>query len=257
MTAPANWIEALSGSGRATARILFARLGIVARCRALTSEELAECIDFGGERGARYAIYLSCQELREAGEQLRLRGEIISPFDITRGIPYADAIAAAGIIVRLSGGSEAMIRMLEDEESDEEAISRGMDGQSIAVIGEPALGNPFAASAACTSGQAQEADSFFALLGQEIAGGFTPEAGTEEAPDGENRQIGGLDSQAEGLNSEAAGWQGLTPDSVWDEADGILPRAGMPRAGMTTLGDQADRLARILADRLLDAAGNI
>ena len=124
MSDSARWLEALSApAGAKSARILFRRLGAVALCTPLTSSEIAECVEMGGEKGARYALYLSCAELREAGALLAQSKSAPSPLDITGRIPYADVMAAARIVLSLSGADRADIRILEEQEDEQEAIN--------------------------------------------------------------------------------------------------------------------------------------
>ena len=115
MSGAAEWAAALGGPPRRfTLRL--SRLGLEAECRALTTAEVGECLAMGGDRGARYALWLSCEALREAGESLRKSGQLLSPFDLTEALPYADALAAAGAVLRQSG---AVRPMVEEEGADE------------------------------------------------------------------------------------------------------------------------------------------
>ncbi len=103
MTTAEQWAQALGGREEEPFQLRFEELGLEAQCRPLTSGEVEECLRMGGERGMRYALYLSCKELREAGESLRKQGTVGSPFDITAGLNYGDVVAAGRAILQRSG----------------------------------------------------------------------------------------------------------------------------------------------------------
>ncbi len=98
-----QWAKALEGGGERRFTLHFDRLGLEARCRPLTGGEVEECLRMGGERGLRYALYLACGDLREAGESLRRQGKVGSAFDITERLTYGEAAAAGQAILARSG----------------------------------------------------------------------------------------------------------------------------------------------------------
>ena len=75
------WAEALQAPGQGFT-LNFDRLGLAANCRPLTAGEVEECVRMGGQRGLRYALYLACDDLREAGETLKKQGAAISQLDL-------------------------------------------------------------------------------------------------------------------------------------------------------------------------------
>ncbi len=110
MSSAEDWARALGGE-RARFTLNFERMGVAAECRALSAAEVEECRRMGGERGMRYALYLACGAVREAGEQLRAQGRAATPFDATEGLPYADVLAAGRAILRQSGAEKARLRL--------------------------------------------------------------------------------------------------------------------------------------------------
>jgi hypothetical protein len=148
MSGAAEWAAALGGAARSFTLTL-RRLGLTADCRALSSAEVGECLRMGGERGARYALWLSCGALREAGEHLRKRGALLSPFDLTERLPYADALAAAGMILRFSGADAPMIEAQGLPEAGAEAEAEAWRGSvPAAFLQEAAAAPPLPADAA-------------------------------------------------------------------------------------------------------------
>ena len=113
MSTAEQWAAAL-GAEQAEFSLRFQRLGLEARCRPLQADEVEECRRMGGEKGLRYALYLSCDALRQAGEQLRLQGALAMSFDITRRLAYGDILAAGGAILEKSGAAGAQVSLLEE-----------------------------------------------------------------------------------------------------------------------------------------------
>ena len=148
MKGAGQWLEAFPGQRRGPVRVLFGRLGLVALCRPLSGGELDECLELGGVRGARYALWLACDSLREAGARRVLSGTSTVDFDITEDIPHADALAAGGIIARLSGAGPAMVRQLEEDEDEESALEAAWAPSGEAAAFDAGEGNSFVASAA-------------------------------------------------------------------------------------------------------------
>ncbi len=128
MSTAEQWASALSGGESAGFRLRFERLGLEAQCRPLTSGEVEECIRMGGERGLRYALYLSCRELREAGESLRKQGSLGSPFDITRNLSYGDVAAAGAYILQRSGTDGGMVKSEDGDNAAGMEFARNMPG---------------------------------------------------------------------------------------------------------------------------------
>ena len=69
MSGAALWAQALQAPGQGFT-LTFERLGLEANCRPLSAGEVEECVRMGGQRGLRYALYLACDDLREAGETM-------------------------------------------------------------------------------------------------------------------------------------------------------------------------------------------
>ncbi len=130
-----QWMSALMQQEE-TFPLRFERLGIEAQCRPLTSGEVEECVRMGGEKGLRYALYLSCKELREAGESLRKQGSIGSAFDITQRLTYGDVTAAGAIILARSGVDSDRVTA-----GEEDSLQRGQAFAARMLEGEedPAL----------------------------------------------------------------------------------------------------------------------
>ena len=77
----------------------------------------------GGEKGLRYALYLACDDLRQAGESLKKQGTLASAFDITEKLSYGDVVAAGAAILGQSGTDTAAVTM---EGGQRAAHSQGM-----------------------------------------------------------------------------------------------------------------------------------
>ena len=110
MSGASLWAEALLGRGEGFT-LTFDRLGLAADCRPLTAGEVEECVRMGGQRGLRYALYLACDDLREAGETLKKQGAVASAFDITEKLSYGDVLAAGYAVLQRSGAQDAMVRL--------------------------------------------------------------------------------------------------------------------------------------------------
>lgn len=122
MSASEAWAAALGQTERESFSLHFDRLGLTARCRTLDAGEVEECRRMGGERGLRYALYLACPDLQAACEALKKQGLAASPLDITERLPYADVVAAGGVILSRSGASEARVRLEVPEEETVSAV---------------------------------------------------------------------------------------------------------------------------------------
>lgn len=111
MSTAEQWAGALTGAGSGSFSLRFDRLGLEAQCRPLNAGEVEECVRMGGQRGLRYALYLACDELREAGESLKKQGALVSAFDITEKLSYGDVVAAGAAILGQSGTDTAAVTM--------------------------------------------------------------------------------------------------------------------------------------------------
>ena len=111
MSTAEQWAGALAGGGSETFTLWFDRLGLEAQCRPLNAGEVEECVRMGGQRGLRYALYLACDQLREAGESLKKQGAVASAFDITERLSYGDVVAAGTVILGRSGADTAAVRV--------------------------------------------------------------------------------------------------------------------------------------------------
>ena len=120
MSGAALWAQALQTPGQGFT-LTFERLGLEANCRPLSAGEVEECVRMGGQRGLRYALYLACDDLREAGETLKKQGAVASAFDITEKLSYGDVLAAGSAVLRRSGAQEARVR-LDGEAGDMAAV---------------------------------------------------------------------------------------------------------------------------------------
>lgn len=118
-----DWSRALGQRQSGQFRLRFERLGLEAACRSLSSGEVEECLRMGGERGLRYALYLSCDELRQAGESLKKQGAVAGAFDITEKLSYGDVLAAGAAILSQSGVEEGRV-LLEGGEDPGESGGR-------------------------------------------------------------------------------------------------------------------------------------
>ncbi len=236
MSGPREWAAALGAAAGAPMRILFERQRLVAHCRPLSAGEIAECADIGGERGARYALYLSCEALRIAGEQLRQCGCISSAFDITERLSYSDIMAAASVILSISGGGGHMLRLLRDDESDAAAVAALGESASSAAVLPP-----------------RETDTASAeIFGQTPAAAAMPYAEPAER----------IIADSTPGRDFTYGWRGGADSSFGDLSSAPKEREILPRGQISPEppGDEwqtADSVARIFAARLKDAAGNM
>lgn len=103
MSAAEQWAGLLGRQMTDAFTLKFERLGLEAQCRALSAGEVEECLRMGGEKGLRYALYLACDDLRQAGESLKKQGSLASAFDITEKLSYGDVVAAGAAILGQSG----------------------------------------------------------------------------------------------------------------------------------------------------------
>ena len=71
----------------------------------------------GGERGLRYALYLACDDLREAGESMRKQGTVAAAFDITERLSYGDVLAAGAAILARSGAQQSQVYLDGEEQA--------------------------------------------------------------------------------------------------------------------------------------------
>ncbi|MBR5538002.1 MAG: hypothetical protein IKU58_08890, partial [Clostridia bacterium] len=120
MSGAALWAQALQAPGQGFT-LTFERLGLEASCRPLSAGEVEECVRMGGQRGLRYALYLACDDLREAGETLKKQGAVASAFDITEKLSYGDVLAAGAAVLQRSGAGEARV-LLDGEARDMSAM---------------------------------------------------------------------------------------------------------------------------------------
>lgn len=111
MSTAEQWAGVLGQAAGSRFTLRFEALGLDARCRSLDAGEVEECVRMGGERGLRYALYLACEELREAGESLRKQGALDSAFDITLRLGYGDVLAAGRMILQQSGAAQGKVKL--------------------------------------------------------------------------------------------------------------------------------------------------
>lgn len=130
MSTPQQWAEAL-GKTPEGFTLQFQRLGLEADCRVLTAEEVEECRRMGGEKGLRYALYLSCDALRQAGEQLKRQGELALSFDITQRLAYGDILAAGGAVLSRSGVGGARVALLEEPGTEGRMLKSGTQPETV------------------------------------------------------------------------------------------------------------------------------
>lgn len=123
MSGAEQWADLLGRQASGTFTLKFERLGLEARCRSLSAGEVEECLRMGGEKGLRYALYLACDDLRQAGESLKKQGTLASAFDITEKLSYGDVVAAGAAILGQSGTDTAAVTM---EGGQRAAHSQGM-----------------------------------------------------------------------------------------------------------------------------------
>lgn len=136
MSAAEQWADLLGRPAAGAFTLKFERLGLEARCRSLSAGEVEECLRMGGEKGLRYALYLACDDLRQAGESLKKQGALASAFDITERLSYGDVVAAGAAILGQSGTDTAAVTM---EGGEKTAHSQG-----VALVQEMLGGNPSA-----------------------------------------------------------------------------------------------------------------
>ena len=131
MSTAQQWAEVLGQSGGGQFRLRFEGLGLEAQCRSLSAGEVEECVRMGGERGLRYALYLACDDLREAGESLKKQGALVSAFDITERMGYGDVVAAGAAVLRQSGAYSSRVALEGEERATVQAegvLSERMEG---------------------------------------------------------------------------------------------------------------------------------
>ena len=104
----------------------------------------------GGQRGLRYALYLACDALREAGESLKKQGTLASAFDITEKLTYGDVVAAGAAILGRSGADTAAVRVAGGQqtadETDTDVFSQTFStGEQVfsRLVGQTGLPNGF------------------------------------------------------------------------------------------------------------------
>lgn len=150
MSGAEQWAELLGRQTSGTFTLKFERLGLEAQCRNLSAGEVEECLRMGGERGLRYALYLACDDLRQAGESLKKQGTLASAFDITERLSYGDVVAAGAAILGQSGTDTGAVGL----EGGQQAAS----GQGMALAGEMLGGNRPVFQAAETGGSHKSVD---------------------------------------------------------------------------------------------------
>ena len=147
MSTAEQWAGLLGRQAADSFTLKFARLGLEAQCRSLSAGEVEECLRMGGEKGLRYALYLACDDLRQAGESLKKQGALASAFDITEKLSYGDVVAAGAAILGQSGTDTGAVSL---EGGQRTAHSQGMAlaedmlaGQKSAIgsIGGSSAGN--------------------------------------------------------------------------------------------------------------------
>ena len=87
----------------------------------------------GGQRGLRYALYLACDDLREAGESLKKQGAVASAFDVTEKLRYGDVLAAGSAVLQRSGAGEAMVRLDGQAREMPRSLPAGFTGGEMAA----------------------------------------------------------------------------------------------------------------------------
>ena len=150
MSGAEQWAELLGRQAHGAFILKFERLGLEAQCRSLSAGEVEECLRMGGEKGLRYALYLACDDLRQAGESLKKQGALASAFDITEKLSYGDVVAAGAAILGQSGTDTAAVSL---EGGQQTAQSQGM-----ALVAEM-LGSDPSAAGAVKSGVYQGAEA--------------------------------------------------------------------------------------------------
>ena len=248
MQGAGRWLEALEGRKNGPVRLLFGRLGLVALCRPLSGGELDECLELGGVRGAWYALWLACDSLREAGARRAAAGEGAVDFDITEEIPHADALAAGGIIARLSGVGPAYVRQLEEDEDVESALEAPWEVSGEADKAE----NPFAPGGAVAFNEDLDGD-WMAESGVSASGtqawARMQSSGTPRGAVAPRRAASPMQGPAE----EAGAAFHADFDGVWMGAGEMALDAGAwPRAqgGVTTRGVASPAGGGVTASRM-------
>lgn len=150
MSGAEQWAELLGRQAYGAFTLKFERLGLEAQCRSLSAGEVEECLRMGGEKGLRYALYLACDDLRQAGESLKKQGALASAFDITEKLSYGDVVAAGAAILGQSGTDTAAVSM--------EGGQRAAQSQGMALAVEM-LGSDPTAVGATKSGVYQNEDT--------------------------------------------------------------------------------------------------
>lgn len=148
MSGAQDWLRSLEQDGDGGFSLAFARLGLTADCRRLSTAEIGEAMAMGGERAARYLLYLACPDLQKAGAAMQQDKKLLSPFDITLRLPYADVLQAASYILEQSGGSEGMVQLQLPEGA--EALSGSVAEPGDAASDPETGSSPFAAAAQLT-----------------------------------------------------------------------------------------------------------
>lgn len=123
MSTAEQWAGVLGQTAASRFTLRFESSGLDAQCRSLDAGEVEECVRMGGERGLRYALYLACEELREAGENLRKQGVLENAFDITLRLGYGDVLAAGGMILQQSGAARNRVKLTEGGQSVSEHLT--------------------------------------------------------------------------------------------------------------------------------------
>lgn len=151
MSGAEQWADLLGRQASGTFTLKFERLGLEAQCRSLSAGEVEECLRMGGERGLRYALYLACDDLRQAGESLKKQGALASAFDITERLSYGDVVAAGAAILGQSGTDTGAVGL--------EGGQQTASGQGMALAEEMLGGNTPVFQAVEAAGPCKSADA--------------------------------------------------------------------------------------------------
>lgn len=135
MSGAEQWADLLGRQASGSFTLKFERLGLEAQCRSLSAGEVEECLRMGGEKGLRYALYLACDDLRQAGESLKKQGTLASAFDITEKLSYGDVVAAGAAILGQSGTDTAAVSLAGGQRA---AQSQGMTLAEAMLTGQDA-----------------------------------------------------------------------------------------------------------------------
>lgn len=122
------------GKSKRAVLIELERLGIKTHISPLTPDEIAECKSLGRVEGARYALYLACEDLQSEGLDLFKKGELFSPLDITKALDLPDIMEAYSIIMEISGHGVAKVRAVYDEALQKELsedLHEAYDGDTV------------------------------------------------------------------------------------------------------------------------------